>query len=55
MTEKPTESRAPEPEHKGPIWKHPLWVYAVLHILIIGVIFLIGWMALENNWVQIQP
>jgi hypothetical protein len=46
---------AHEPEHQGPVWTHPYFLYIVLTaVLFLGLLF-IGWLAWENGWVPSRP
>jgi len=42
---------AHEPEHVGPLWKHPYLVYIYLTALLFSLLLFIAWMAWENGWI----
>ncbi len=41
----------PEREHQGPIWKHPYVLYLILTVVLFIGLLLIGWLALNNDWI----
>jgi hypothetical protein len=43
--------RPNEPEHTGPIWKHPYMLYAALTAVLFVFILLMGKLALEQGWI----
>ncbi len=47
----PENRRAVEEDFKGPWWKHPYMVYIVAVTLLFGFLILMGWLAIENDWI----
>lgn len=42
---------APEREHTGSIWTHPYLIYVALTMVLFGVLVLLAWLALSNDWI----
>lgn len=40
-----------EPEHRGSPWTHPYILYVILTVGVLGFMALMGWVALENDWI----
>jgi hypothetical protein len=40
-----------EPEHQGPIWKHPYMIYILLTLVLFAGLLFVGWLAYENDWI----
>lgn len=50
---KKTEAATPksvEPEHTGPIWKHPYFAYILLTVVLFLFLILAASLALQNDW-----
>jgi hypothetical protein len=46
-----THPTSHEEEHKGPIWKHPYFLYVLITLLLFLFLIVVGWLALENGWI----
>ena len=40
----------PEEEHRGPIWKHPYFLYVLLSIALFFGLLVAAWLAISNGW-----
>jgi hypothetical protein len=40
-----------EPEHEGPLWKHPYILYVLLTCALFAVLLFAGWLAWTNGWI----
>lgn len=49
MDPKPPVSK--EVEFSGPLWKHPYFLYIILTLVLFGLLVLLAWLAVENDWV----
>jgi len=49
METKPTHVK--EAEFSGPLWKHPYFLYILITIVLFGLLVLLAWLAVENDWV----
>jgi hypothetical protein len=44
------ENQGREPEHEGPIWKHPYFLYVILTAILFGFLLIAAFLALKNGW-----
>lgn len=40
-----------EPEHKGPLWKHPYVLYILLTTALFALLLSLAWLGMENDWI----
>ena len=50
-TEARTREQEYEPEHRGSPWTHPYILYVILTVGVFAFMGLMGWIALENDWI----
>jgi hypothetical protein len=49
QSSKPAPSR--EKDWNGPAWKHPYVIYLVLVVVLFAFLGLMGYLAVENDWI----
>lgn len=40
-----------EPEHEGPIWKHPYMVYVMLNVVLFVFLLIAAYVAWTSGWI----
>jgi hypothetical protein len=40
-----------EPEHSGPTWKHPYFLYIIITAILALILGIIAWLAQSNDWI----
>jgi hypothetical protein len=48
------EKRLREPEHEGPIWKHPYFLYVILTVMLFVFLVAAGALAWKSGWLPNQ-
>jgi hypothetical protein len=48
--ENPKPVATPEREFKGPLWKHPYFMYIWLSMIPFVLLLVLAWLALKNGW-----
>lgn len=44
-----SSQRPHEPEHQGPLWKHPYFLYVILTAVLFGILLIAGYIAYHND------